>query len=84
MKNEFFISLCDHIHVNDLFLVDKKSMQLFKDVVNKNIEHHLANGWIYMNKNVEEKNDDDLTEDTVFFYPIIGIIRNNLIENLHD
>ena len=37
-----------------------------------------------MNKNVEEKNDDDLTEDTVFFYPIIGIIRNNLIENLHD
>lgn len=82
--NEFFVSLCDHIHVNDLFLVDKKSMQLFKDVVNKNIEHHLANGWIYMNKNVEEKNDDDLIEDTVFFYPIIGIIRNNLIENLYD
>ena len=37
-----------------------------------------------MNKNIDDKNDDDIIEDTVFFYPIIGIIRNNLIENLYD
>lgn len=67
-----------------IFLVDNKSMQTFREVMNKNIEHHLVNGWTYMNKNVDDKNDDDIIEDTVFFYPIIGIIRNNLIENLYD
>lgn len=82
--NDFFISLCERIHVNDIFLVDNKSMQTFREVMNKNIEHHLVNGWTYMNKNVDDKNDDDIIEDTVFFYPIIGIIRNNLIENLYD
>ena len=82
--NDFFISLCERIHVNDIFLVDNKSMQTFREVMNKNIEHHLVNGWTYMNKSVDDKNDDDIIEDTVFFYPIIGIIRNNLIENLYD
>ncbi len=82
--NDFFISLCDNIHVNENFLVANKTMQAFRELMNKNIEHHLANGWIFMNKNIDDKNDDDIIEDTVFFYPIIGIIRNNLIENLYD
>lgn len=82
--NDFFISLCDNIHVNENFLVANKTMQTFRELMNKNIEHHLANGWIFMNKNIDDKNDDDIIEDTVFFYPIIGIIRNNLIENLYD
>lgn len=80
--NEFFCQLCDDIHVADRFLVDLKSFQRFKELVSKDLEHHLINGWNFVNKNSDEKNGSDAIEDTVFFYPIIGSIRDNLIENL--
>ena len=80
--NDFFCQLCDDIHVVDRFLVDNKSLLRFKELVNKDLEHHLLNGWNFVNKNADEKNGSDPIEDTVFFYPIIGSIRDNLIENL--
>jgi hypothetical protein len=80
--NEFFCKLCDDIHVVDRFLVDNKSLSRFKELVNKDLEHHLINGWNFVNKNADDKNGSDPIEDTVFFYPIIGSIRDNLIENL--
>ena len=80
--NDFFCQLCDDIHVVDRFLVDNKSLARFKELVNKDLEHHLLNGWNFVNRNLEDKNGSDPIEDTVFFYPIIGSIRDNLIENL--
>ena len=80
--NDFFCRLCDEIHVVDRFLVDNKSLLRFKELVNKDLEHHLLNGWAFVNKNADDKNGSDPIEDTVFFYPIIGSIRDNLIENL--
>jgi hypothetical protein len=80
--NEFFMQLCDDIHVVDRFLVDNKSLQRFKELVNKDLEHHLINGWNFVNKNADDRNGSDQIEDIVFFYPIIGSIRDNLIENL--
>lgn len=80
--NDFFCKLCDDIHVVDRFLVDNKSLARFKELVNKDLEHHLLNGWNFVNRNAEDKNGNDPIEDTVFFYPIIGSIRDNLIENL--
>lgn len=80
--NDFFCTLCDDIHVVDRFLVDNLSLARFKELVNKDLEHHLLNGWNYMNKNEPERNANDTIEDAVFFYPIIGCIRDNLIENL--
>ena len=80
--NDFFCQLCDEMHVVDRFLVDNKSLLRFKELVNKDLEHHLLNGWNFVNKNADEKNGSDPIEDTVFFYPIIGSIRDNLIENL--
>ena len=80
--NDFFCQLCDEMHVVDRFLVDNKSLLRFKELVNKDLDHHLLNGWNFVNKNAEDKNGSDPIEDTVFFYPIIGSIRDNLIENL--
>ena len=80
--NDFFCQLCDDIHVVDRFLVDNKSLLRFKELVNKDLDHHLINGWNFVNKNSDDKNGSDPIEDTVFFYPIIGSIRDNLIENL--
>ena len=73
---------CDQIHVVERFLVDNKSLTRFKELVNKDLDHHLINGWNFVNKNMDDKNGSDPIEDTVFFYPIIGSIRDNLIENL--
>jgi hypothetical protein len=80
--NAFFIELCDDIHVVDRFLVDQQSLNKFKELVNKDLEHHLINGWNFVNKNEPERMPTDAIEDTVFFYPIIGSIRDNLIDNL--
>lgn len=82
--NHFFITLCEDIRVVDRFLVDNKALQKFKELVDKDLEHHLINGWNFINKNQEDKNGSDPIEDTVFFYPIIGSIRDNLIENLKE
>ena len=80
--NDFFLQLCSDLRVTDRFLVDSKSLQLFREMVGKDLEHHLVNGWNFMNRNADDKNDDDVVEDAVFFYPIIGSIRDNLIEEL--
>ncbi len=80
--NDFFCQLCEDIRVVDRFLVDNHSLQMFKELVNKDLEHHLINGWNFVNKNQEDKNGSDDIEDTLFFYPIIGSIRDNLIDNL--
>lgn len=80
--NDFFCQLCDDIHVVDRFLVDNQSLIKFKQLVNKDLEHHLINGWNFVNKNEPERNASDPIEDAVFFYPVIGSIRDNLIENL--
>lgn len=80
--NDFFCQLCDDIHVVDRFLVDNQSLVKFKQLVSKDLEHHLINGWNFVNKNESDRNPSDAIEDTVFFYPIIGSIRDNLIENL--
>ena len=82
--NDFFVLLCEDIRVTDRFLVDLRAFNQFKELVNKDLEHHLLNGWAFMNKNQEEKNGSDAIEDTVFFYPIFGSIRHNLIEHLGE
>lgn len=80
--NDFFCKLCDDIHIVDRFLVDNRALAVFKEQVSKDLEHHLINGWNFVNKNEPDRNANDAIEDTVFFYPIIGSIRDNLIENL--
>ena len=80
--NDFFCQLCDDLQVVDRFLVDTQSLERFKQLVSKDLEHHLLNGWNYVNKNEAPHSASDKIEDTVFFYPIIGSIRDNLIENL--
>ncbi|SFG21672.1 hypothetical protein [Prevotella sp. KH2C16] len=82
--NDFFLQLCEDIHIVDRFLVENRSLIKFRELVNKDLEHHLINGWNFVNKNQEDKNGSDPIEDTVFFYPIIGSIRDNLIEHLTD
>lgn len=82
--NTFFEQLCTELQVEDRFLVDVQSMQHFKQLVNRDLDHYLINGWNFVNKNEANRNATDTIEDAVFFYPIIGCIRDNLIEHLLD
>lgn len=82
--NTIFLQLCEEAHVCDRFLVSRKAFELFKTLLNKDLEHHLITGWNFYNKNQSEKNGSDPIEDAVFFYPIIGSIRDNMIENLKE
>lgn len=80
--NDFFLALCDTVRVSDRFLASVQSVEAFRELVSKDIEHHLVTGWRFFNKNQTDRRGADQVEDAVFFYPIIGIIRDNLIENL--
>lgn len=80
--NDFFLRLMDDMHAVDRFLIDQQSMRRFRKLVGKDLDHHLLNGWNFVNKNEPDREPTDEIEDTVFFYPIIGSIRDNLIENL--
>lgn len=80
--NEFFSKLCDDMHVTDLFLVDMKSINAFRELVNQDLEHHFVQGWESTQKNQDEKNDNEKVADILFFYPIVGSMRYNLIEKM--
>ena len=81
--NAFFVELCKDLRVDDRFLADAGSVRLFERIVNSDVEHHLATGWEYMQAaEIQMADCDDVVADTVFFYPVAGIIRDNLIENI--
>ena len=80
--NAFFQQLCTDLRVTDRFLVDAKSLQDFQTLVGKDLEHHFLAGWNFMSRSSEAENADSVVEDAVFFYPIIGSIRDNLIAGL--
>lgn len=80
--NDFFIKLCDDMHVVDRFLVDNLALHNFKQLVGKDLDHHLLNGWNFQNANTAERNGNDLIEDVPFFYPIKGSIRENIIDKI--
>ena len=77
--NQFFIDLCDAV-TRDEFGIDNKVFSIFKNVLNENIPNYLIAGInSYLVGRYEE---DAVIEDVPFFYPIIGIIRYNLLKNL--
>jgi hypothetical protein len=80
--NQFFLSLLS-LDVCDEFGIDKKVQDLFASVVNDDAANYLTAG---INSYLAGRyGDDDVVEDVPFFYPIVGIIRHNLLKNLcHD
>ena len=77
--NQFFIGLCDAV-TRDEFGIDPKVFSLFCKVLGENIPNYLIAGISsYLMGRYEE---NAVIEDVPFFYPIIGIIRYNLLKNL--
>ena len=55
-------------------------LNTFKEVVNENVANYLLAG---INSYLQGRYEEDaVIEDVPFFYPIIGVIRYNLLNNL--
>ncbi len=77
--NEFFIGLCDNV-TKDEFGIDNKVFKIFTSVLGDDTGNYLTAGISSYLKGRYE--GDEPIEDVPFFYPIIGIIRHNLLKNL--
>lgn len=77
--NTFFINLCDE-ELRDEMGIDAKVFKLFTSVLENDIDNYLSAGLVKFLKGRYEP--DEVVEDVPFFYPIIGIIRHNLLRNL--
>lgn len=77
--NQFFIELCD-ADLRDEFGIDRNVFKTFTEVVNDDLGNYLTAGInAFLNGRYE---DGDEIEDVPFFYPIVGVIRHNLLKNL--
>lgn len=77
--NQFFIEVCDP-DLRDEFGIDKSVFKTFCEVVNDDLGNYLAAG---INAFLATRYEDgDVIEDVPFFYPIVGVIRHNLLKNL--
>lgn len=77
--NDFFVDICDTV-TKDEFGIDNKVFDIFNAVLNDGISNFLASGIGSFVKSRYQ--GSDVIEDVPFFYPIIGIIRHNLLKNL--
>lgn len=79
--NEFFIALCDKV-TKDEFGIDNSVFRIFCDVLNDDIANYLTAGInTFLHGRYEAA---DVIEDVPFFYPIVGVIRYNLLKNLNN
>ncbi|MDO4511702.1 MAG: hypothetical protein Q4B68_07800 [Bacteroidales bacterium] len=77
--NQFFIDLCDPV-MRDELGVDTAVFNTFKAVVDDNVTNYLIAG---INSYLQGRYEPGaVVEDVPFFYPVIGVIRYNLLNNL--
>ena len=81
--NSFFLKLNSQYSFTDYFNVSEKSMEIFKDELNKHLRDYLEEGLEYNKKLDEVAADEKEVEETLFFYPLIGAI-NNLSSHLSE
>ena len=79
--NDFFINLCD-ANIRDEYGISNATFNVFQHVLSDNIDNYLTAGITCFLKG--RYADADVIEDVPFFYPIIGIIRHNLLTNLRN
>ncbi len=79
--NTFFIGLCDKV-MKDEFGIDNNVFQIFCNVLGDDLANYLTAG---INTFLQGRYEAaDVVEDVPFFYPIVGVIRYNLLKNLNN
>ena len=79
--NAFFVDLCDAT-IKDEFGIENNVMALLRSVLDDDLANYLTAG---INTFLKGRyNATDVVEDVPFFYPIIGVIRHNLLKNMRN
>lgn len=81
--NNFFIQLNNEMNFRKYFGVSAKSMEIFKEEVNKYLRDFLEEGFSYNRELDENGNDNEPLEESLFFYPITKTI-NNLVNKMAE
>jgi hypothetical protein len=74
--NSFFLNLNNQFNFNDYFNVSEKSMEVFKEELNKHLRDYLEEGLEFNKKLDNVGTENKKLEETLFFYPLIGAINN--------
>jgi hypothetical protein len=79
--NAIFFALDKKMKYSDSFTVAPQALSIFKNQVNKNVRDYLEEGIEFNRKLDGDISSDKEIEESLFFYPLIGII-NNLTKTL--
>ncbi|PGH41170.1 MAG: hypothetical protein CRN43_00830 [Candidatus Nephrothrix sp. EaCA] len=74
--NSFFLKLNAQYSFADYFGISAKSLEIFKEEANKHLRDYLEEGLEYNKKLDETAADEKEIEETLFFYPLTGVINN--------
>jgi len=74
--NSFFLKLNAQYSFADYFSISAKSLEIFKEEANKHLRDYLEEGLEYNKKLDETAADEKEIEETLFFYPLTGVINN--------
>jgi|LakMenEpi03Aug12_release.lakeMendotaPanAssembly.Ray.scaffolds.fasta_scaffold23693_6 hypothetical protein len=81
--NNFFIELNTLFNFRDSFGVSDKSLAIFTRDIDKHLRDYLFDGVENLKKLDDIISDEEALDESLFFYPIIGSIKN-LLSNLSD
>lgn len=80
---EFTFKLDKKFSFYDNFDVDRSIMNKVKDLCYRDIRTYLENGLVIKKSEIAQDGADDNLEETLFFYPLVGII-NAVVRNIYQ
>ena len=80
---EFTFNLDKKFSFYDNFDVDRSIMDKVKDLCYRDIRTYLDNGLSIKKSEISQDGADDNLEETLFFYPLVGII-NAVVRNIYQ
>lgn len=80
---EFTFNLDNEFSFYDNFDIDRSIMQKVKDICKKDIKTYLETGLSKKQNEISKDGADDNLEETLFFYPLVGII-NAVVRNIYN
>ena len=80
---EFTFNLDKKFSFYDNFDVDRSIMSKVKDLCYRDIRTYLDNGLAIKKSEISKDGADDNLEETLFFYPLVGII-NAVVRNIYQ
>ena len=80
---EFTFNLDKKFSFYDNFDVDRSIMNKVKDLCYRDIKTYLENGLAIKKSKIAQDGADDNLEETLFFYPLVGIL-NAVVRNVYQ